>query len=195
MFPKLDLEGIVFRLEDPFHGLQVDLATLKGSNLTGLADVQQYARRLMDVYQMVTDRIDRALEEAHQRGETVIYQYSRSPESGDIFGDPMEEYDPAAHKRLVADARLQVQNRLYDAKIEAREIKNRIAKRLQPELANDYVDVRAFVGYVIFKTPEGTYGVDLNEPGKGIREAVPVMIFGRGGYLLKKAVAPIPENK
>ena len=46
MFPKLDLEGIVFRLEDPFHGLQVDLATLKGSNLTGLADVQQYARRV-----------------------------------------------------------------------------------------------------------------------------------------------------
>lgn len=196
MFPNPDLESICLRLEDPFRGAQEALDTLRSSNLTGLADVQQYARRLIDVYQTATGRIDLALEEARRRGKIVIDQYSRSPESGDILGDPMEEYDPAAHKLRVANVRLQVQNRLQDAKFEARKIKDRIAERLQQELANDYVDVRTFMGYVIFTTSEGTYGLDLEEPDKGIREAVPVMIFGRGSYLLKKeVVAPIPENK
>lgn len=192
MFPKPDLEGIVLRLEDPFYGTQEDLDTLKSSNLTGLANVQQYARRLIDVYNIVTGRIDRALEEARRRGETVIDQYSRSQESGDMLGDPMEEYDPAAHKLRVADVRQQVKNRLLDAKIEAIKIKGKIAEKLQQELANEYVDVRAFMGYVIFKTSEGTYGLELDKPDKGVREAVPTI---GSTYLLKRHVAPIPDNK
>lgn len=169
MLPKPDLEGIVLRLEDPFHGTEEALGTLKSSNLTGLADVQQYARRLMDVYQTVTGRIDKALEQARARGQTVIDQYS--------------EY-PQPHNADVL--KIDVREKLRDVEYEAESIRNEIPKRLQQELANNYVDVRASFGHVIFKTHEGTYGIDLNEPDKGIREAVPVRIFGLEGYLLKK---------
>lgn len=134
MFPKPDLESICLRLEDPFHGAQEALDTLRSSNLTGLADVQQYARRLMDIYQGAMRRIDRAVEEARRRGEIIVDQYSRSPESGDILGDPMEEYDPTAHRLRVTDVNNQVKNKLIDAKIEAKLIKNGIAGRLQQEL-------------------------------------------------------------
>ena len=188
MFPNPDLEGIVLRLEDPFRGMQEALDTLKSSNLTGLADIQQYARRLMDAYQTATGRIDRALEEARTRGQTIIDQYSQSIESGDVLG----EYDSQAHKARVLSVRLDVKNRLQYAKIEARKIKGRIAGRLQPELANDYIDVRTKFNMVIFKTPNRQFGLYLHKPGFGIRQATYSGIFGVGGYLLRKKVAPIP---
>ena len=192
MLPNPDLEGIVLRLEDPFRGMQEALDTLKSSNLTGLADVQQYARRLIDVYRIATGRIDRAVEEARTRGQTIIDQYSQSIEGHDVLG----EYDSQAQKARVLWVKLDVDQKLRGLKLEAESMKEDLPQRLQQELANEFVDVRTKFAYVIFKTPEGTYGVDLNEPGKGIRNAEYVPpFFGVEGYLLRKAVAPIPENK
>jgi len=188
MLPNPDLESICLRLGDIFHGTQEALDNLRSHKLTGLADVQQSAREFLDIYQTVIGRIDQALEEARRRGDAIIEGYSRSFESGDLLG----EYDPTVQKARVAIVIGDVKKKLYvDTEIQAKEKKIWVIDELQRELAGA-VDIRTHMGQVIFKTPEGTYGLQLNGLHEGIQKAIPVGISGVGGYLLIEKVAPIP---